>query len=96
MGELVLRQNVDNIIGDGCILSYADTFHVNEASPLSDHSSITVHMNCLSRSNSDANLNDRKTSVRYIWNNNNAEMYRNNICRDDVVFSIKRYSRPSA
>ena len=79
---------VDYIIGDGCILSYADTFHVNEASPLSDHSSITVHMNCLSRSNSDAKLDDRKTSVRYIWNNNNAEMYRNNICRDEVVLAL--------
>ena len=79
---------VDYIIGDGCILSYADTFHVNEASPLSDHSSITVHMNCLSRSNSDVKLDDRKTSVRYIWNNNNAEMFRNNICRDEVVLAL--------
>ena len=79
---------VDYIIGDGCILSYADTFHVNEASPLSDHSSITVHMNCLCRSNSDAKLDDWKTSVRYIWNNNNAEMYRNNICRDEVVLAL--------
>ena len=45
-------------------------------------------MNCLSRSNSDAKLDDRKTSVHYIWNNNNAEMYRNNICRDEVVFAL--------
>ena len=45
-------------------------------------------MNCLSRSNSDAKLDDRKTSVRYIWNNNNAEMYRNNICRDEVVLAL--------
>ena len=67
--------------------NYSESF-VNEASPLSDHSSITVHMNCLSRSNSDAKLDDRKTSVRYIWNNNNAEMYRNNICKDEVVLAL--------
>ena len=77
---------VDYIIGDGCILSYADTFHVNEASPLSDHCSITVHMNCLSRSNSDAKLDDRKISVRYIWNNNNAEMYRNNNNNNNNIY----------
>ena len=56
---------VDDIIGDGCMLSYVAKFNINKFTPLSDHCSITVHLKCLSEKKYDIMMDNRKANVRY-------------------------------
>ncbi len=64
------------------VMMHVAAFHINEHNPLSDHSSISVTLQCPTCENTVIPNVNSSSGVRYVWNSTNGEQYAHMISSD--------------